>query len=63
VILERFGPRGLYLLDEPEAALSVRGCLALIRRMHVRGDGAGRAHGSFLEDPGRLLRYLLADDD
>jgi predicted ATPase len=34
VILERFGPRGLYLLDEPEAALSVRGCLALIRRMH-----------------------------
>ena len=34
VVLDRFGPRGLYLLDEPEAALSLRGCLALIRRMH-----------------------------
>jgi predicted ATPase len=29
----RFGPNGLYLLDEPEAALSVTGCLALIARM------------------------------
>jgi predicted ATPase len=28
----RFGPGGLYLLDEPEAALSVRGCLALLAR-------------------------------
>jgi predicted ATPase len=33
VVLHRFGPDGLYLLDEPEAALSVRGCLALLRRM------------------------------
>jgi predicted ATPase len=33
-VLERFGDRGLYILDEPEAALSVRGVLALIRRMH-----------------------------
>ncbi|CAM3726050.1 AAA family ATPase [Smaragdicoccus niigatensis] len=29
----RFGPRGLYILDEPEAALSVTGCLALVRRI------------------------------
>ncbi|GAA1604766.1 AAA family ATPase [Actinoplanes couchii] len=29
----RFGPGGLYLLDEPEAALSVQGCLALLVRM------------------------------
>ncbi|SHN45982.1 AAA family ATPase [Cryptosporangium aurantiacum] len=29
----RFGPRGLYLLDEPEAALSVQGCLALLTRI------------------------------
>ena len=29
----RFGPDGLYILDEPEAALSVRGVLALILRM------------------------------
>jgi predicted ATPase len=34
VALHRFGPDGLYLLDEPEAALSVRGCLALLRRIH-----------------------------
>jgi predicted ATPase len=26
----RFGPHGLYLLDEPEAALSVHGCLAML---------------------------------
>ncbi|MGH3631869.1 MAG: hypothetical protein ACRDRL_31070 [Sciscionella sp.] len=29
----RFGPNGLYLLDEPEAALSVRGCLGLVARI------------------------------
>jgi predicted ATPase len=32
--LHRFGGHGLYILDEPEAALSVRGQLALMRRMH-----------------------------
>ena len=30
----RFGPDGLYVLDEPEAALSVPGCLALVARIH-----------------------------
>jgi predicted ATPase len=30
----RFGPGGLYVLDEPEAALSVPGCLALVARIH-----------------------------
>jgi len=34
VILNRFGPDGLYVLDEPEAALSAQNCLTLIRRMH-----------------------------
>jgi len=34
LVVDRFGPRGLYVLDEPEAALSVPGCLALLRRMH-----------------------------
>ncbi|BBG01518.1 MULTISPECIES: AAA family ATPase [Pseudonocardia] len=29
----RFGPRGLYLLDEPEAALSVTGVLAVMHRI------------------------------
>lgn len=30
----RFGPDGLYLLDEPESALSATGSLALMARMH-----------------------------
>jgi predicted ATPase len=33
LVTHRFGPNGLYILDEPEAALSVRGCLALVARM------------------------------
>lgn len=33
LVTHRFRPRGLYLLDEPEAALSVRGCLAVLARM------------------------------
>jgi len=34
LVTNRFGPNGLYILDEPEAALSLRGNLALMRRMH-----------------------------
>ena len=34
LVRHRFGPNGLYILDEPEAALSLRGNLALMRRMH-----------------------------
>jgi predicted ATPase len=34
VALHRFGPDGLYLLDEPEAALSAQNCLTLLSRMH-----------------------------
>jgi predicted ATPase len=34
LVQHRFGPNGLYILDEPEAALSLRGNLALMRRMH-----------------------------
>lgn len=33
LITHRFGPRGLYLLDEPEAALSLKSCLALVARI------------------------------
>ena len=33
LLVHRFGPRGLYVLDEPEAALSVRGCLAVLARL------------------------------
>jgi predicted ATPase len=34
IAFNRLGPRGFYVLDEPEAALSVSGQLALIARMH-----------------------------
>ncbi|MGH3736273.1 MAG: AAA family ATPase [Micromonosporaceae bacterium] len=40
LVTHRFGPDGLYFLDEPEAALSVHGCLALLRRV-VELAGAG----------------------
>ncbi|SFB60116.1 Predicted ATPase [Amycolatopsis marina] len=33
LVIHRFGPNGLYVLDEPESALSVRGCLSLITRI------------------------------
>jgi predicted ATPase len=34
VMLNRFGAGGLYLLDEPEAALSTQNCLTALRRIH-----------------------------
>jgi predicted ATPase len=34
LIKNRFGPNSFFVLDEPEAALSLRGVLALMRRMH-----------------------------
>jgi predicted ATPase len=34
LLRHRFGPDGLYLLDEPEAALSPQGQLAMLARMH-----------------------------
>lgn len=34
LVLNRFGPNGLYVMDEPEAAMSPQGCLALLRAIH-----------------------------
>jgi predicted ATPase len=34
IAVNRLGPQGFYLFDEPEAALSVTGQLALMRRIH-----------------------------
>jgi predicted ATPase len=34
LVTHRFGDEGLYLLDEPEAALSPQNCLTLLRRIH-----------------------------
>lgn len=97
--LNRFGGKGIYLLDEPEAALSPQNQLALLSRIHqLAGEGsqfiiathspilmacpgaviyaidedgihetAYRETGhyqltrSFLENPERMLRYLLEE--
>ncbi len=34
VLLDRLGPNGLYVMDEPEAALSAQNCLTCLRRIH-----------------------------
>jgi predicted ATPase len=34
LMMNRFGPNGFYLLDEPEAALSTQNCLTMLRRVH-----------------------------
>jgi predicted ATPase len=41
LVTHRFGGCGLYLLDEPEAALSPRGALAMVKLMHdLARDGS-----------------------
>jgi predicted ATPase len=41
LMLNRFGPKGLYFLDEPEAALSAQNCLTCLRRMsQLVGEGS-----------------------
>jgi predicted ATPase len=37
-----FGPGGLYLVDEPEAALSVHGCLAMVIRIRDLADAGSQ---------------------
>jgi predicted ATPase len=64
--LHRFGPNGLYVLDEPEAALSPQGLLALLRRVHdLANDGSQfviATHSPvLLAFPGALI-YVLSED-
>ncbi|HEY4280504.1 MAG TPA: AAA family ATPase [Conexibacter sp.] len=41
IVVNRFGGSGLYLLDEPEAALSVQNCMTLLRRIdELVADGS-----------------------
>jgi predicted ATPase len=41
VMLNRFGPEGFYVMDEPEAALSAQNCLTCLRRIHeLVGEGS-----------------------
>ena len=66
LVLHRFGPHGLYVLDEPEAALSPQGCLALLRAMHDLVAAGGQflvaTHSPLvMAYPGATL-YELDDD-
>jgi predicted ATPase len=76
LVAHRFGPNGLYVLDEPEAALSVRGCLALLARIdELVGQGSQfivATHSSILlavpgarilqiDDTGRIERVSYDD--
>jgi predicted ATPase len=66
LILNRFGPDGLYVLDEPEAALSLRGNLALMRRMFdlVRQGSqfVVATHSPILLGYPDALIYVLSED-
>ena len=66
LVLHRFFGRGLYVLDEPEAALSVRGQLTLMARMHELIEGGSQfvvsTHSSILLGyPGARI-YVLTED-
>lgn len=65
LVMHRFGPGGLYILDEPEAALSPTGCLALLRRFHELADQGAQfiiaTHSPIVMSfPGALI-YLLTE--
>ena len=66
LVMNRFGPGGLYILDEPEAALSPTGCLALLRRFHELAEQGSQfiiaTHSPIVMSfPGALI-YLLTED-
>ena len=67
LVRHRFGPGGLYILDEPEAALSVRNQIELLRELHVHSSRRGSqlilaTHSPILMAlPGALI-YRLGQD-
>lgn len=66
IVLNRFGPEGLYVLDEPEAALSVQNCLTLLSRIDQlvaeRSQLLIATHSPvLLAYPGATI-YRLSDD-
>jgi predicted ATPase len=63
--MNRFGPGGLYILDEPEAALSPTGCFALLARFHELANQGSQfivaTHSPIVMSfPGALI-YMLTD--
>jgi predicted ATPase len=66
LVNNRFGPHGLYVLDEPEAALSIPGNLALLRRMRQLAREGSQfvvaTHSPILMGyPGGTIYTLTAD--
>jgi predicted ATPase len=66
LVKNRFGPNGLYVLDEPEAALSMPGNLALMRRMHdLVAEGSQfivSTHSPILLGYPNATIYVLSED-
>jgi predicted ATPase len=66
IAVNRLAPNGLYLFDEPEAALSLRGQLALMRRMHELLGGDCQfvvaTHSPILLGYPEATIYELSDD-
>ena len=63
--MNRFGPGGLYMLDEPEAALSPTGCFALLARFHELANEGSQfivaTHSPIVMSfPGALI-YVLTE--
>jgi predicted ATPase len=67
LVKHRFGPEGLYILDEPEAALSIRRQIELLRELHAHVTEKGSqiivaTHSPVLMAlPGALI-YRLGED-
>lgn len=66
LVIERFGPNGLYLLDEPEAALSPQGQLTVLRRIHELVEDGSQlviaTHSPILVAYPDATIYALSDD-
>lgn len=68
LLLRRFGPNGLYLLDEPEAALSPQGSMAALARMHALVEAGSQfvvaTHSPILLAlPGATIVEISGDGD
>jgi predicted ATPase len=67
LVKHRFGPEGLYILDEPEAALSIRRQIELLRELHAHVTEKGSqlivaTHSPVLMAIPDALIYRLGDD-
>jgi len=62
----RFGPGGLYVLDEPEAAMSPTGCMALLRRFYDLAQQGSQfviaTHSPLLMSFPDALIYVLTEN-